>query len=132
MKLKYKNKKVEVEGIIFDSAKEARRYRELRILQESGDIKNLQCQVKFILIPTQYEYYERYSEKTGKRLKDGRRVIEKECAYYADFVYIDTATGKKVVEDIKGYKDSRSAGFAKYVLKRKMMLYFHGIKIKEI
>ena len=56
------------------------------LLQRAGRISDLRCQVKYVLIPAQYEYYERYG-KNGKRLKDGKRCIEKECAYFADFVY---------------------------------------------
>jgi UDP-N-acetylglucosamine 2-epimerase len=122
---KYHNKKVTVDGITFDSKKEARRYNELRLLQRAGEISNLQRQVKFLLIPTQVEQFERYSEKTGKKLKDGQRVIEKECAYYADFVYTDKS-GKTVVEDTKGIETEA------YRIKRKLMLFLNQIQIKQI
>lgn len=129
---KYNNKKVTTyEGITFDSQKEAHRYFELKLLQRAGKIKDLELQKVFELIPAQYEYYERYGKK-GQRLKDGKRCIEKQCVYKADFTYTDTATGKTVVEDVKGYVDPSSAGFAKFVIKRKLMLYIHGIRIKEI
>lgn len=127
---KYKNKKVIVDGITFDSKREGRRYTELKLLQKAGEIKGLELQKPFVLIPAQYEYYERYGKK-GQRLKDGKRCIEKSCVYIADFTYIDK-NGETVVEDVKGYKDPSSAGFAKFVIKRKLMLYVYGIRIKEI
>ena len=128
---KYLNKKVEVDGIMFDSKKEAKRYQELKILEKTGDIVDLKLQVKYILIPAQYETVERYGKK-GQRLKDGQKLIERECAYIADFQYYDRMSGELVVEDTKGYKDPSSAGYAKFIIKRKLMLYMHGIKIREV
>jgi hypothetical protein len=112
-----------VNGIEFDSRKEARRYQELLLLQRAGVILNLKRQVKYVLIPAQYEYYERYGKK-GQELKPGQRLIEKECAYIADFVYEEN--GKEVVEDTKGIKTKD------YIIKRKLMLYTHGIRIREV
>lgn len=100
---KYRNKKVIVDGISFDSKKEAARYKELRMLERAGIILNLQLQVPFELIPKQ----------------DGERA----CTYKADFVY--EQNGKKVVEDTKGMKTDV------YKIKRKLMLYRYGIEIKE-
>ena len=128
-KRKFKNKKVTVDGIEFDSQKEANRYYELRLLERAGVITDLELQKEYELIPTQYEYFERYG-KNGKRLKDGKRCIEQSCIYKADFAYKEN--GKTVVEDTKGYRDPSSAGYAKFVIKRKLMLYIHGIKIKEV
>ena len=122
---KYNNKKVMVDGIKFDSKKEAKRYQELKMLERAGIIENLQRQVKYVLIPAQYEpsdeVYTKGKEK-GK-LKKGR-LIERECAYYADFVYCHN--GKTIVEDTKGMKTPE------YIIKRKLMLYIHDIRIKEI
>ena len=121
---KYHNRKVITsDGIEHDSQKEARRWCELLLLQRAGKIQDLERQVKFVLIPAQYEVYERYSKK-GERLKDGQKCIEKECAYKADFVY--TENGKKVVEDTKGMKTKD------YIIKRKLMLYIHHIRVKEV
>ena len=120
---KYKAIKTCVNGIEFDSRKEARRYQELLLLQRAGVILNLQMQVKFELIPAQYEIYERYGAK-GQKLKPGQRLLEKECSYIADFVY--EQDGKKVVEDTKGVKTKD------YIIKRKLMLWLHGIRIKEV
>lgn len=117
---KYGNKKIVVDGNTFDSKKEAKRYQELSLLEKAGAIRNLQRQVKYILIPTQRE-----PDVIGKRggIKKGN-VIEKECAYYADFVYEEN--GQTVVEDTKGMRTTD------YVIKRKLMLYIWGIKIREI
>ena len=128
---KYRNRTTVIGGDVFDSKKEADRYAELSLLQRAGKISDLRRQVKFVLVPAQYEEFERVSDKTGRKLKLGRRLAEKECAYIADFVYRDMATGKEVVEDTKGYRDPSSAGYAKFVIKRKLMLYIHGIRIRE-
>lgn len=127
--MKYGNKKVEIDGIEFDSKKEARRYWELKLLQRAGKISDLQLQREFELIPAQYETYPRYG-KTGKRLQDGKRCIEKSCTYKADFCYMQD--GKLVVEDVKGYRDPASAGYAKFIIKRKLLLWRYGIKIIEV
>jgi hypothetical protein len=123
MRNKYKAIKCTVNGIEFDSRKEARRFQELSLLERAGEILNLRRQVKYILIPAQYETYERYGKK-GQRLKDGKRLLEKECSYIADFVYEEG--GKLVVEDTKGVKTKD------YIIKRKLMLYIHGIRVKEV
>ena len=122
MRNKYHNKKVEVNGIVFDSKREAKRYSELSLLEKAGTITELQRQVEFVLIPTQRE-----PDTIGKRggIIKGK-TIELKCSYKADFVYRDTKTGETIVEDTKGFKTPE------YIIKRKMMLYFYGIKIKEI
>lgn len=122
---KYGNKKITVDGKTFDSRREYARFKELQLLERAGEISNLRLQVPFVLIPAQYEEYERYG-KNGQRLTNGRRCVERECAYVADFVYIDNRTGKKVVEDTKGVRTKD------YIIKRKLMLHVHGIKIKEV
>lgn len=122
---KYNAKKVEYNGMTFDSKRELKRYKELELLQESGEITNLQRQVKYVLIPTQRE-----PDIIGKRggVKKGK-VIEHECSYTADFTYLDE-DGDLVVEDVKGYK--QGGAYTVYTIKRKLMLYVHGIKIQEI
>lgn len=116
---KYGNKKVVRNGITYDSQKEANRHAILKMLERSGKISDLQRQVKFVLIPAQYE-----PDTVGKRggVKRGK-LLERECSYIADFVY--TEDGKQVVEDSKGFRT------ADYKIKRKLMLHVHGIKIKE-
>lgn len=108
---KYRNKKTVIDGMTFDSKKEARRYSELLLLERAGAIHNLQTQVKYVLIPSQRDL------ETGK-------VIERECAYKADFVY--TENGEIVVEDTKGFRTKD------YIIKRKLMLKVHGIRIREV
>lgn len=119
---KYHNKKVMVKTFCFDSKREARRHAELTALQAAGAILDLQRQVKFVLIPAQRE-----ADVIGKRggRKQGK-LIERECSYYADFVYTDAKTGERIVEDTKGMRTKD------YIIKRKLMLYIHGIRIHEI
>ena len=105
MKSKYGNIKTTTsDGITHDSIKEANRWCELKLLERAGKIQHLQRQVKYALIPKQ----------------EGERAVE----YIADFVYHED--GKLVVEDVKGKKTKD------YIIKRKLMLWVHGIKIKEI
>ena len=119
---KFHNNKVTYEDQTYDSMHEYQRYLELIALQKEGMISDLQRQVKYLLIPAQRE-----PETIGKRggIIKGK-LIEREVAYYADFVYKDEETGKIVVEDAKGVCTKE------YILKRKMMLYFHHIRIKEV
>lgn len=123
--MKYGNTKATIDGIFFDSKKEARRYAELKMMLRAGEISDLELQKKFELIPAQYETVPRYG-KNGKRLKDGKRCIENSCVYKADFVYTDNKTGQIVVEDTKGFRTTD------YIIKRKLMLFVHGIRIKEL
>lgn len=117
------------QGHIHDSKKEARRCNELTFLERAGQISNLRQQVKYILIPTQREpsteVYKR-GERKGKP-KEGK-VLEKELSYYADFVY--TKDGREIVEDVKGYKDGQA--YAVFKIKKKLMLYVYGVRVKEV
>ena len=125
---KYKAKKVTVNGDTFDSQKEYRRFCELRLLERAGQIQNLQRQVKYILIPAQRQFSNEIYTKGKKKgcFKPGK-LLESEVSYYADFVYMQD--GKQIVEDVKGYK--KGAAYSIFVIKRKLMLYEHGIRIKE-
>ena len=113
--MKYHNKKVTVNGITFQSKKEYQRWVELCILEQGSLISDLRRQVKYVLIPSQ-------------RI-DGK-VVERECSYYADFVYKDNETGETVVEDVKGYKGGGAYNLFK--IKRKLMLYVHHIRVIEV
>ena len=106
---KYKNRKMTIDGEIFDSQREAQRYGELALLQRAGQISDLKRQVRYELIPTQ---------------RIGGKVVEKSCVYIADFVY--TENGETVVEDTKGFRTRD------YIIKRKLMLYVNGIRIREV
>ena len=103
---KYRN--VKTNG--YASRKESKHATELKLLQRAGLISELQEQVKYKLIPSQ-------KDKGGK-------VIERACSYIADFVYVEN--GETVVVDTKGFRTDD------YIIKRKLMLYVHGIKIKEV
>lgn len=124
MRNKYGNKKVYVDGKVFDSVKEYRRYTELKLLEAAGVISDLRWQVRFELIPAQYETIRNYS-KTGKRLKDKQKCVERAVEYIADFVYTDT-DGCEIVEDAKGKRTKE------YIIKRKLMRYLKGITIQEV
>lgn len=117
---KYGSKKVTIDGITFDSQKEAKRYRELSLLERAGKVTDLQRQVKFVLIPSQYE-----PDTVGVRggVRRGK-LLEREVSYVADFSY--TKDGKMIVEDTKGFRTKD------YIIKRKLMLYIHGIRIEEV
>ena len=119
---KYGNRKIAFDGQTFDSKKEMRHYTELLLLEKAGKITNLQRQVKFQLIPAQREP-DTIGPKGGH--KPGK-LIEREVSYVADFVYTDLQTGQTVVVDTKGFRTKE------YTIKRKMMLYIHGIRIKEV
>lgn len=103
-KSKYKNKKTEIDGIIFDSKLEAERYTQLKIFERAGLIKDLKLQVPFVLID---------KSRFGTVIK-----------YVADFVYIED--GQTVVEDVKGVKTDV------YRLKKRLLAERYGIEIKEI
>jgi len=106
---KYKNVQSEVRGKIFGSKKEGRRYGELKMLEDAGLIVGLRTQVGYELIPKQ----------------EG----ERNCTYIADFVYRD-APGELPstlhVEDTKGFRTKD------YIIKRKLMLWIHKIRIEEL
>lgn len=103
---KYKNVKTEVDGILFDSKKEANRYYELKLLEKAGEISDLSRQVPFIIVPKS-EY--------GRELK-----------YVADFAYKEN--GEMVVEDVK----SPASRTPVYMLKKRLIAERYGIVIKEI
>lgn len=122
---KYKNRKYTVNGITFDSKREALRWCELEMMQKAGVIQNLQRQVRFVLIPIQREKSSGVY-KSGARKgqpKDGK-IIERECCYIADFTYYEN--GQFIVEDAKGVRTPE------YIIKRKLMLHVHSIRIREV
>lgn len=112
---KFRAKKTKIEGITFDSKKEAERYFNLCMLQKAGVIKDLKRQVEFELIPA-------HKKKNGK--------TERNCIYKADFTYTKTETGESVTEDVKGCR--KGAAYQNFVIKRKLMLDRYGIEVKEV
>lgn len=127
-KNKLGNRKTVVDGISFDSKREAKRYRELKLLLRAGVISDLELQKRYVLIPAQYEEMptgEAYKIGEKKGLPKVKRVcVEQSCFYVADFVY--KQNGKTVVEDTKGFQTKD------YIIKRKLMLHVHGIKVVEV
>lgn len=111
MRSKYGNEKVTFDGMTFDSEAEFRRWRELCLMAQAGEIGDLQRQVRYELVPAQ-------------RDEDGN-VLERACFYVADFVYTD-ADGRTVVEDVKGFRTKE------YLIRRKLMLFRYGIRIQEV
>lgn len=128
---KYRNKTYSYDGITFDSMKECRRYQELKLLEKAGKIKNLELQKAYELIPAQYEKSKEVYTKGAHKgeLKPGK-LLERACNYVADFYYFDCETGEPVVEDVKGFREG--GAYALFSVKRKLMLWRFGIKIKEI
>jgi len=106
---KYRNKKVEIDGLKFDSQKEGRRYLELKNLSRGGYIQGLECQPKF------------WFEIEGHRLAIGGRVV----SYTADFKYYEAGSDVATIEDVKGFKTPV------YKLKRALMKAVHGIDVLE-
>jgi len=106
---KYHNKKVEFDGITFDSIKEKNYYIKLKMMQNSGKISELKLQVPFVLIETF-----KLEDKTYRQTK-----------YIADFTYTDE-NGKYHVVDTKGFKTKE------YLLKKKLMAWKYGIEIEEV
>lgn len=101
---KYKARKTEVDGIIFDSKHEAEVYLKLKEREQNGEINDLQRQVKFELIP-----------KIGK---------QRPCTYVADFTYYEKY--KFMVVDAKGIKTDV------YKIKKKLMRWLNNIEIIEM
>jgi hypothetical protein len=89
----------------YSSKREAKRAEELKLLVLSGNITQLREQPKYLLIPKQ----------------EGERA----CHYIADFEY-KTNVGARVVEDVKGVRTPV------YLLKRKLLLFVHGIRVTEV
>jgi hypothetical protein len=100
---KYNNRKTSLDGILFDSAAESRRWQELTLMEKCGDISDLQRQVVYKLVVNE-------------------KLI---CSYRADFVYRDF-DGHTVVEDVKGVKTPV------YRIKAKLMKALYGIEISEV
>jgi hypothetical protein len=118
---KYKNKRVECDGRVFDSLKEYRRYCQLKMLLKCGAISDLKLQVPFELIPA---VYEDVAKQLKTKVKIEKRCVQRPIRYVADFVYV--RDGIMIVEDTKGFRTKE------YELKKKMMRALLGITIREI
>lgn len=104
---KYHNKKVTVDGITFDSIKEANRWQELKLMERAGEIVGLNRQVRIEIIP--------------------KTKLYRACFYVCDYVYFDKREGKTIYEDVKGGNFRTK----EYLLKRKLLYWRHGIEITE-
>lgn len=133
-----RSKRCTYNGQIFDSQAELKRYKYLLALQEKKQISELKCQVRYALIPAQYEEIETgefytKGEKKGQPKKK-RVCVEQAVTYIADFTYM--MDGELVVEDTKGFTHYKNGGYNGaynvFSIKRKLMLYIHGIKVKEM
>ena len=124
MKRKYGNKKVSINGRVFDSKREAERFLVLADAERRGIISNLECQPTWELVPHQYAT-EIVQLKT--KTKEVQRLVERKIEYTADFRYVKN--GEVVVEDVKISKYMLPKEF---VLKRKLMLWRHGVRIREV
>lgn len=110
---KFHNRKIEYEGMIFDSKKELNHWIDLKELEEQGIISDLNRQVEFILLPKQVL-------PSGKFLYNPVRYIA-DMTYYQD--------GELVVEDVKS---AMTRKLPDYIIKKKLMYYIHKIILKEI
>lgn len=106
---KYHAHKTVVDGIVFDSKREAKRYGELKLLERAGAIRDLRRQVRYELIPA--------FDVDGKHYRP--------TCYIADFVYTDTKTGAEIVEDVKGMRTDV------YRIKAKLFAHRYGVSITE-
>ena len=106
---KYKNAITVVDGITFHSRAEARRWSALRLMERAGEIRDIEMQVEYLLIPSQ--------KKPGGG-------TERAIKYVCDFEYV--RDGKRVIEDVKGMRTPD------YIIKRKLMLHIFGIEVVEI
>lgn len=102
-----------------DSKKEAARKKELLLREKAGEIRDLQCQVKYELVPSQ--------QLNG-------RVVERSVCYILDFQYFDLALDGMVYEDVKAFDKKRGKWLItpEYVIKRKLMLFKLGIRITQV
>ena len=123
-KSKYRNKKVEYNGIVFDSTKEKNRYIFLKAQEELGKIHDLQLQVKYELIPAIKEEYVEHL-KTKDKVKT--RTVQLAITYTCDFQYYKN--GELVIEDVKS---SPKMLTKEYALKKKMLFALKGLKIREV
>ena len=105
---KYGNMKTEIDGIVFDSKKESKRYMVLKLLEKQGKIQNLKIKTRYELIPKNEKF--------------------RALSYISDFEYY--IEGKKIVEDVKGYRGG--AGYGIFTIKKKLMYHIYKIEITEV
>lgn len=107
---KYGNKKVTIDNITFDSLAEARRYEELKLMEQAGAISDLRLQPRYEL---------------QRAFVDNASIKQRAITYVADFAYSEG--GLRVVEDCKGARTKE------YLLKKKLFLYrYFDLTFREI
>ena len=119
---KYHNKPVTVDGVKYDSSGEYRRFCYLKLLEQAGEIKNLEYHKLFELIPP-------IRKEIQCRMKNGKtytRVTNEPRCYEADFTYTIVATGEQVVEDFKGVETDL------FLFKKDLFFSKYGIEIKIV
>lgn len=121
---KYLNTKVNIDGTTFDSKKESKAYLRLKELADVGLINNLELHPKWELIP---KITETYTKHLKTKDKECERVVQLPITYTADFSF--NYKGKRFVLDVK---PSKSLLPKEFVLKEKLMRYFHNIEITKI
>ena len=101
-----------IDGIVFDSKAESRRYQELRLMERAGVVSGIELQAEYVLVPP-------YTRQDGTKSRGVR--------YLADFRYVETSTGRTVVEDVKGVATEA------YRIKRTMLGWrFPDLDFREI
>lgn len=128
---KYRNKKTELDGIIFDSKKEAKIYLDLKAQKAASEIADFKMQVSFELIPNQKEQITLIKDGFVQLDKQGKakikeKVVELAVKYIADFV-VYHHDGEVTVVDAKGFHGNQT-----WIIKRKLLLYVHKLKIKVV
>lgn len=113
LKTKYGNRRCSMDGFTFDSVAEMNRYADLKFLQLTGVISDLELQKPFVL-------QEAFRDLNGK--------WQREIRYIADFYYYDNEKKEWVIEDVKS---SATKDNSVYKIKKKMMLY-KGLEIREV
>ncbi len=108
----------------YDSKRERDRHIFLLNAEREGTISDIRRQVTFHLLPAQYETVEKQLKTKTKEVKV---CVERAVDYIADFTYMKD--GKLVVEDVKAASNVLDKS---YIIKRKLLLYFHHLKIKEV
>jgi hypothetical protein len=113
---KYQARSVRVDGILFDSQREADRYQELKLLAQAGRISSIEIHPGFPLIVKELHRV------------DGPEILHTVGMYHADFRYRDHRSGAWVVEDVKSQPTKTEA----YKLRKKIVEAVHGVTIVEI
>lgn len=111
---KYYSRKVEYQGMVFDSTYERDRYILLRQLEKDGKIRGLRRQTQFLLIPKTTKLVDKQLKTKVKQIE---RVVELPSLYHNDFTYIED--GRYICEE---FKSAMTSKLSDYILRRKLMV----------